>query len=76
MVLRDDDESAESARLARADDLVRIEGVRIQHRGILVAESPFAVGIGVETPMYDAVDLAVARRDACGQRGARFRNLA
>ena len=75
-MLRDDDESAEPARLARADNLVGVEFRGIQQRWILVAIAPFAVDIGVESPVDDAVDLAVARRDARGQRRAGLRRWA
>ena len=66
MVLCDDDESAEPARLARADNLVGVEFRGIQQRGILVAITPFAIGIGVETPMDDSIYLAVAGGNARG----------
>ena len=66
MVLRDDDESAEPAGLARADDLVGVEFRGVQKRGILVAIAPLAVGIRVETPMDDSIYLAVASGNARG----------
>ena len=76
MVLRDDDESGEPAVPARARDLVGVEMRRRENLRVFVAIAPFAVGIGVETPVDDSVDFAVARRDARGQRRAWFRNRA
>ncbi len=73
MVLCDDNEPAEPTGLARADDLVGVELRRVQERRIFVAIAPFAVGIGVEAPMDDSVDLAVAGGNARGKRRARFR---
>ena len=76
MVLSDYDEPSEPARLARADNLVGVEFRGIQQRWILVAIAPFAVGICIEPPVDDAVDLAVAGGNARGQRRARLRRRA
>ena len=70
VVLCDDNEPAKPARLARTDNLVGVELRRIKQSRILVAIAPLAVSIGVETPVDDSVDLAVARRDARGQKAA------
>ena len=73
MVLCDDNEPAKPARLARTDNLVGVELRRIKQSRILVAIAPLAVGIGVEAPVDDSVDLAVAGSNARGKRRAGFR---
>ena len=72
-MLRDDEEPLETAVLARTHDLVRIEVRGIQQRRILVAKAPLTIGVGVESPMDDAIDLTILGLQTLGQRRTRNR---
>ena len=61
-------EPAQAARLARADNLVRIELAGVQHRGVFVAKAPFPIRVGVEPPMDDAVYFRSGRKPRCQRR--------
>ena len=67
MVLRDDDQAFEAAVPAGADDLVYVERRGGEEIRVFVAVSPLAVGVGVQPPVDDTVELravgeAVAQR--------------
>ena len=68
MVLRHDDKPLQSTGPARADNLVCIELRRVQQRRILIAITPFAVGVGVESPMDDADQIDPLRKPSLKRR--------
>ena len=72
VMLGHNDESPDTARLARRHYLVGIEPGRSELRGIFVAEAPFAVGVGVESEMDDA-DYLRTIFEPLFQRGTRHR---
>ena len=74
MVLGDDDKPFETAVFASLDNLVRIKIGSIQEYWIFVAVAPFAVGIGVKSPMDDADDIFIGRK-SCGHRWTRHRTI-
>ena len=69
VVLGDHHQPADAAVPARADDLVGVEARGGEHRGVLVAVAPFAVGEGVESPVDDADDVLLGV-EADAVRGA------
>ena len=60
MMLADENQSVKAACPAIFHDLLRIEMLWSEKRGILAAVSPFLVGVGIQSEMNDGIAAARA----------------